>query len=134
VCAEPGDSGGPLFAEGIAYGVTSGGSGDCRTGGTTFFQPVTKALSALDVRLITAEGAVGGASDSGAQSAIDPGDPAPAAGGGGPSLYARLADPQNVGPGMLIIAGSLVALVATRWIRTEQDRRAYQRQYSATWG
>ncbi|MFD7455807.1 MULTISPECIES: S1 family peptidase [unclassified Streptomyces] len=139
VCAEPGDSGGPLFAEGVAFGVTSGGSGDCRTGGTTFFQPLTKALTALDVRLITAEGAVGGesagSSGSAAQNAIDPGAPAPAAGGGeGPSLYARLADPQNVGPGLLIVAGSLVALVATRWIRTEQDRKAYQRQYSATWG
>ena len=32
VCAEPGDSGGPLFSEGIALGVTSGGSGDCQIG------------------------------------------------------------------------------------------------------
>ncbi|PZG94471.1 serine protease, partial [Streptomyces sp. NTH33] len=52
VCAESGDSGGPLFSEGIALGVTSGGSGDCTTGGTTFFQPVTEALSALGVKLI----------------------------------------------------------------------------------
>ncbi|MFI9153462.1 S1 family peptidase [Streptomyces sp. NPDC053367] len=50
VCAEPGDSGGPLYSNsGIAYGLTSGGSGDCSSGGTTFFQPVTEALSAYGV-------------------------------------------------------------------------------------
>ncbi|WP_037860588.1 S1 family peptidase [Streptomyces sp. NRRL S-340] len=46
VCAEPGDSGGPLFDGGTALGLTSGGSGDCTSGGETFFQPVTEALSA----------------------------------------------------------------------------------------
>lgn len=54
VCAEPGDSGGPMFSDGIALGITSGGSGDCTTGGTTFFQPVTKALAQLGVQLIVA--------------------------------------------------------------------------------
>ncbi|MEU2895718.1 S1 family peptidase [Streptomyces sp. NPDC001273] len=50
VCAEPGDSGGALYgSNGTAYGLTSGGSGNCRTGGTTFFQPVTEALSAYGV-------------------------------------------------------------------------------------
>jgi streptogrisin D len=49
VCAEPGDSGGPLFADTSALGLTSGGSGNCRSGGTTFFQPVTEALSAYGV-------------------------------------------------------------------------------------
>ncbi|GHK03331.1 S1 family peptidase [Streptomyces sp. NPDC003753] len=52
VCAEPGDSGGPLYSNsGIAYGLTSGGSGDCTSGGTTFFQPVTEALSAYGVHV-----------------------------------------------------------------------------------
>jgi streptogrisin D len=47
VCAEPGDSGGSLFSTGsVALGLTSGGSGNCRTGGTTFFQPVVEALNA----------------------------------------------------------------------------------------
>jgi S1-C subfamily serine protease len=46
VCAEPGDSGGPLFDGGKALGLTSGGSGNCSSGGTTFFQPVTEALNA----------------------------------------------------------------------------------------
>ncbi|WP_246143686.1 S1 family peptidase [Actinacidiphila oryziradicis] len=45
VCAEAGDSGGPLFASDAAVGLTSGGSGDCTVGGETFFQPVTTALA-----------------------------------------------------------------------------------------
>jgi streptogrisin B len=49
VCAEPGDSGGPLHDGGTALGLTSGGSGDCTSGGTTFYQPVTEALSAYGV-------------------------------------------------------------------------------------
>ncbi|MFD9704459.1 S1 family peptidase [Lentzea sp. NPDC059081] len=51
VCAEGGDSGGPLFAGSDAIGLTSGGSGDCRRGGVTFFQPVTKALAAVGARI-----------------------------------------------------------------------------------
>ncbi|MGH3351327.1 MAG: S1 family peptidase [Nocardioides sp.] len=49
VCAEPGDSGGALYSGSTALGLTSGGSGDCTSGGTTFFQPVTEALSAYGV-------------------------------------------------------------------------------------
>jgi streptogrisin B len=49
VCAEPGDSGGPLYDGTKALGITSGGSGDCRTGGTTFYQPVREAASAYGV-------------------------------------------------------------------------------------
>jgi streptogrisin B len=49
VCAESGDSGGPLYDGTKALGITSGGSGDCRTGGTTFFQPVTQAAAAYGV-------------------------------------------------------------------------------------
>ncbi|GGZ06677.1 S1 family peptidase [Streptomyces poonensis] len=51
VCAEPGDSGGALFSGATAIGLTSGGSGDCASGGTTFFQPVTEALSAFGARI-----------------------------------------------------------------------------------
>ncbi|WP_037559604.1 S1 family peptidase [Spirillospora albida] len=51
VCAEPGDSGGPLFSGGTALGLTSGGSGDCRTGGVTFFQPVTEPLRAFGAQV-----------------------------------------------------------------------------------
>jgi len=49
VCAEGGDSGGPLYSGTTALGLTSGGSGNCSSGGTTFFQPVTEALSAYGV-------------------------------------------------------------------------------------
>ena len=49
VCAEPGDSGGPMYDGTKALGLTSGGSGDCKKGGTTFFQPVTEAVSVYGV-------------------------------------------------------------------------------------
>ncbi|MGH3324196.1 MAG: S1 family peptidase [Streptomyces sp.] len=52
VCAEPGDSGGSLFSGSTALGLTSGGSGNCSSGGTTFFQPVTEAMSAYGVSII----------------------------------------------------------------------------------
>jgi streptogrisin D len=51
VCAEPGDSGGSLFSGSSAIGLTSGGSGDCTSGGETFFQPVTEALSATGTQI-----------------------------------------------------------------------------------
>ncbi|MEV8451739.1 S1 family peptidase [Streptomyces sp. NPDC052095] len=51
VCAEPGDSGGPLYSGSNAIGLTSGGSGNCTSGGTTYFQPVTEALSAYGVSI-----------------------------------------------------------------------------------
>ncbi|GHF40964.1 serine protease [Streptomyces mashuensis] len=51
VCAEPGDSGGALFSGSTAIGLTSGGSGNCTSGGTTFFQPVVAAMRAYGVTL-----------------------------------------------------------------------------------
>ncbi|ATW47774.1 S1 family peptidase [Streptomyces peucetius] len=51
VCAEPGDSGGSLFSGDTAIGLTSGGSGDCTSGGETFFQPVTEALSVFGAEI-----------------------------------------------------------------------------------
>ncbi|WP_181774367.1 S1 family peptidase [Amycolatopsis pittospori] len=61
-CAEPGDSGGsfvsrPESGSGTklvqAQGMTSGGSGDCTEGGTTFFQPVREVLNRYDLTLVT---------------------------------------------------------------------------------
>jgi len=49
VCAEPGDSGGPLYSSTRAFGLTSGGSGNCSSGGTTFFQPVVEVLNRFGV-------------------------------------------------------------------------------------
>lgn len=52
-CAEPGDSGGSFVAGRQAQGMTSGGSGSCSTGGTTFYQPVNEALSRYGLSLVT---------------------------------------------------------------------------------
>ncbi len=51
VCAEGGDSGGPLYDGTKALGLTSGGSGNCSSGGVTFFQPVREAAQAYGVNL-----------------------------------------------------------------------------------
>jgi streptogrisin B len=51
VCAEPGDSGGPLYDGTKALGITSGGSGNCRSGGTTFYQPVREAANVYNVNV-----------------------------------------------------------------------------------
>ncbi|MFF3273956.1 S1 family peptidase [Streptomyces chrestomyceticus] len=68
VCAEPGDSGGPMFSGDAAVGLTSGGSGDCTQGGETFFQPVTTALEATGAQI----GAGDGGSDAGGDGAERP--------------------------------------------------------------
>jgi streptogrisin C len=52
VCAEPGDSGGSWISANQAQGVTSGGSGNCSSGGTTFFQPVNPILSVYGLSLV----------------------------------------------------------------------------------
>jgi len=56
VCAEPGDSGGSWLSGTQAQGVTSGGSGNCTSGGTTYFQPVNEILSAYGLTLLTGGG------------------------------------------------------------------------------
>ncbi|MEU1081143.1 S1 family peptidase [Streptomyces sp. NPDC005908] len=69
VCAEPGDSGGSMFTQdGLAIGLTSGGSGDCTSGGETFFQPVTTALEAVGATL-GAGGDAGAGAQAGGQDA-----------------------------------------------------------------
>lgn len=56
VCAEPGDSGGSYISGSQAQGVTSGGSGNCSSGGTTYFQPLLPALQAYGLTLATSGG------------------------------------------------------------------------------
>ncbi|GAA2454679.1 alpha-lytic protease prodomain-containing protein [Streptomyces macrosporus] len=56
VCAEPGDSGGSYISGNQAQGVTSGGSGNCRTGGTTYHQPINEILSVYGLMLKTSAG------------------------------------------------------------------------------
>ncbi|OEV29696.1 serine protease [Streptomyces nanshensis] len=53
VCAEPGDSGGPFISGDQAQGTTSGGSGDCSTGGATYYQPVAEPLTEYGLTLST---------------------------------------------------------------------------------
>ncbi|MFF3443113.1 S1 family peptidase [Streptosporangium sp. NPDC002721] len=56
VCAEAGDSGGPFISIDQAQGITSGGSGNCGQGGTTYFQPIGEILIAYDLDLRTTAG------------------------------------------------------------------------------
>ncbi|GAA0416153.1 serine protease [Acrocarpospora corrugata] len=65
VCAEPGDSGGSWISGNQAQGVTSGGSGNCSSGGTTYFQPVNEILSTYGLTLVTQGGGGGGTTCSG---------------------------------------------------------------------
>ncbi|MFF9340623.1 MULTISPECIES: S1 family peptidase [unclassified Streptomyces] len=54
VCAEGGDSGGSFLSGDQAQGVTSGGWGNCSSGGETWFQPVNEILARYGLRLHTA--------------------------------------------------------------------------------
>ncbi|WP_370963620.1 S1 family peptidase [Amycolatopsis sp. cg9] len=54
VCAEPGDSGGSFITGDQAQGVTSGGWGNCSSGGETWFQPVNEILQTYGLSLVTA--------------------------------------------------------------------------------
>ncbi|MFF1490237.1 S1 family peptidase [Streptomyces sp. NPDC058319] len=54
VCAEPGDSGGSFISGDQAQGVTSGGWGNCSSGGETWYQPVNEILGRYGLTLHTA--------------------------------------------------------------------------------
>ncbi|MER6417934.1 S1 family peptidase [Streptomyces sp. NPDC001137] len=54
VCAEPGDSGGSFISGDQAQGVTSGGWGNCSSGGETWYQPVNEILNRYGLTLQTA--------------------------------------------------------------------------------
>jgi streptogrisin C len=70
VCAEGGDSGGSWLSGNQAQGVTSGGSGNCTVGGTTFFQPVNEILQRNNLTLVTS-----GGNQPPPEDPEDPGDP-----------------------------------------------------------
>jgi streptogrisin C len=59
-CAQPGDSGGSWISGNQAQGVTSGGTGNCTTGGTMWFQPVNEILGVYGLSLTTSGGGGGG--------------------------------------------------------------------------
>ncbi|WP_434588497.1 S1 family peptidase [Streptomyces sp. A5-4] len=54
VCAEGGDSGGSFISGDQAQGVTSGGWGNCGSGGETWHQPINEILGRYGLRLHTA--------------------------------------------------------------------------------
>ncbi|WBB60418.1 S1 family peptidase [Streptomyces sp. WMMC500] len=54
VCAEGGDSGGSYISGDQAQGVTSGGWGNCSSGGETWYQPVNEILGRYGLTLHTA--------------------------------------------------------------------------------
>ncbi|MFF7176967.1 trypsin-like serine protease [Streptomyces sp. NPDC008121] len=54
VCAEGGDSGGAFISGDQAQGVTSGGWGNCSSGGETWYQPVNEILGRYGLTLHTA--------------------------------------------------------------------------------
>lgn len=139
VCAEPGDSGGPLFSEGLALGVTSGGDGDCTTGGTTYFQPVTTAMETLGVNLT---GGPPGPADrddeeAGAGAPPVPASPTPPAQPGeglGSRAVTSIVDFGDPALGAGLIGLSLTGLVGARWLVSAQERREYRSFHNASWG
>lgn len=52
VCANPGDSGGAVYAGGQAQGIVSGGTSTCTNGSVMLFQPIGEVLSAFGVTLV----------------------------------------------------------------------------------
>ncbi|HZA85087.1 MAG TPA: S1 family peptidase [Actinomycetes bacterium] len=54
ICTQPGDSGGAMYADSLAQGITSGGSiGGCsQSGFRSFFQPADEALSTYGLTLL----------------------------------------------------------------------------------
>lgn len=80
VCAEPGDSGGAWLAGDQAQGITSGGSGDCSSGGLTFFQPLAEVLERNELTLVTTGGEGTAPPPDGEEGPEAPADPPAAAG------------------------------------------------------
>lgn len=53
VCVERGDTGGPYVSGTQAQGVLVGGTGNCDTGGSSYFLPVNRVLSIYGLTLLT---------------------------------------------------------------------------------
>jgi streptogrisin C len=114
VCAEPGDSGGSWMSGDQAQGVTSGGSGNCTVGGTTFFQPLNEILQRNNLTLVTsANGGGGGEAPPPPPATEEPEEP-PTAG--------RCADMENVMTGSLSRTGSREIQPNGRFFRTGAAR------------
>ncbi|MBB5807533.1 streptogrisin C [Saccharothrix ecbatanensis] len=72
-CAEPGDSGGSWLTGDQAQGVTSGGSGNCTSGGTIYFQPVNEILQVYGLQLVVSGGTPPTSTTSPTTTTTDPG-------------------------------------------------------------
>jgi streptogrisin C len=53
ICAEPGDQGAPLIVGGQAQGILVGGSGNCSSGGSSFYIPIATILQTYGLTLLT---------------------------------------------------------------------------------
>ncbi|MFI6501262.1 S1 family peptidase [Nonomuraea typhae] len=53
ICAEPGDKGAPLMAGGHLQGILVGGTGNCSTGGRSYYQPIIPILQRYGLTLLS---------------------------------------------------------------------------------
>ncbi|MFE9745569.1 S1 family peptidase [Saccharothrix saharensis] len=53
VCTEPGDQWAPVFTGSQAQGHSLGGSGNCSTGGASYFEPLNRVLAGEGLTLVT---------------------------------------------------------------------------------
>ncbi|WP_245997052.1 S1 family peptidase [Streptomyces armeniacus] len=51
LCSEPGDRGGPAFSGTTALGMESGATGNCSSGGSSYYQPITEVLAAYGLTI-----------------------------------------------------------------------------------
>ncbi|NUL27944.1 hypothetical protein HRW17_37450 [Streptomyces lunaelactis] len=111
----------------------------------TFFQPATKAMEALGVRLAAgapASGAngAGGPADtapSAAAGAVPPGSPGSSGSADGLRRVTGIVDFDyfgSLGPGLVVIGASLAGLLGARWILSAQERREFRSFSLASWG
>nr|WP_042185058.1 S1 family peptidase [Kibdelosporangium sp. MJ126-NF4]CEL16482.1 Streptogrisin-C precursor (Serine protease C) (SGPC) [Kibdelosporangium sp. MJ126-NF4]CTQ90434.1 Streptogrisin-C precursor (EC 3.4.21.-) (Serine protease C) (SGPC) [Kibdelosporangium sp. MJ126-NF4] len=56
VCAEPGDTGGPFVSGTQAQGVLVGATGNCTSGGTSYFLPVNRVLATYGLTILAGTG------------------------------------------------------------------------------
>lgn len=127
VCAEPGDSGGSWLSGDQAQGITSGGSGNCTVGGTTFFQPVNEVLTRLNLTLVTTGGQQAAPPPAAPPTAppapTDPAQPPPG-GDQQPAPPAECANATQVFSGSLATAGARQIQPNGRFFRATAGRQA----------
>jgi streptogrisin C len=130
VCAEPGDSGGSWISGDQAQGITSGGSGDCTVGGTTFYQEVNEVLQTLNLTLVTTGGEQPAPPAPPAATPAPPaptppaGEPTSPPGGEEPAPPAACARARNAFAGSLAAAGARQIQPNGRFFRATAGRQS----------